>query len=79
MHTYRRADGLFTVGIYHPYTDAEGVVTWEWEGLRDYTQEYWAAAYANFLNGGNGEALTAARLINIRPLQPAEVPENEEA
>jgi len=73
MHTYLKADGIYTVGIYHPRCDADGV-WWDWIGLKDFSREYEAAAYACFLNGGcNAIPLQAARFTELR--QSAELSE----
>ena len=74
MHTYLKADGIYTVGIYHPRCDAGGV-WWDWIGLKDFSREYEAAAYACFLNGGcDATPLQAARFTELRAmhLEPAE-------
>jgi hypothetical protein len=73
MHTYRRSDGLYTVGYW--LNDDGGT---EWHPLQDFAEEYRAAAYACFLNGGaDATPMGAARHIGL--LRPVEIAENEEA
>jgi hypothetical protein len=53
MHTYRKAKGepLWTVGYFTRCDSGYDV----WTALRDFSQEENAAAFAHYLNGGNGD------------------------
>lgn len=53
MHTFRKSNEgggnyIYTVGYYRP-----GVHVCEWIPIEDFTDEKAAAAYVNYLNGGN--------------------------
>ena len=50
MHTFRKSqsESLWTVGYYRP-----SPTHCEWMPLEDFTDEKAAAAYTNYLNGGN--------------------------
>jgi len=47
MHTYQKEEGRWTVGYYLG-------VNHNWVTLRVFTYEESAAAFANYLNGGDG-------------------------
>lgn len=57
MHTYRREKNgdttLWVVGYYTPV----GVEPSEWVALRDFNNLNEAAAFVNYLNGGDGDVL----------------------
>ncbi len=50
MHTYRKSknEQLWTVGFW---------IGGSWESLKDFGSEKEAAAYVNYLNGGDGKVL----------------------
>jgi hypothetical protein len=50
MHTFRKSqsESLWTVGYYRPSSPNH-----EWMPIEDFTDEKSAAAYTNYLNGGN--------------------------
>ncbi len=54
MHTYRKAknEQLWTVGCWLNEDD-----NWAWEPMKDFGSEKEAAAYVNYLNGGDGKVL----------------------
>jgi hypothetical protein len=78
MHSYIKTDGLYTVGIYHPRNYDDGTVAWEWYGLKDFTREYDAAAFAAFMNGGGDVTpMDAARFTELHRL-PSQEQQDEE-
>lgn len=58
MHTFRKmpqGEGkyIWTVGYYINRSDPRGFVSSSWNSIEDFTDEKAAAAYVNYLNGGN--------------------------
>lgn len=53
MHTMQKArdESLWTVGYYEPRS-SEGELYYKWKPLKDFSEEFEAARYVNFLNGG---------------------------
>lgn len=66
MHTYiKHKDGsytVWTVGHYRIVSDPveDGVSSQEWVPMKDFNTESEAAAYTNFLNGGDFGSLKLA-------------------
>lgn len=55
MHTYRTfGEGSWAVGFYSIGFHPNGLPTSHWHPIKAFTIEKEAAAYANYLNGGNG-------------------------
>ena len=56
MHTYRQSTrgDVWTVGHYQMQEGDEGASYEKWHPMRDFKTEELAAAYINFLNGGDG-------------------------
>lgn len=58
MHTYSKHRGdpnVWTVGHYQISTESEGSAFQMWVPMKDFGTEYEAAAYVNYLNGGDGK------------------------
>jgi hypothetical protein len=58
VHTYKsdQEAGRYTVGIFHPKpTPTQPVMfLFDWHPMRTFDNEEQAAAYVNYLNGGDG-------------------------
>jgi hypothetical protein len=57
MHTYRQSKlgESWTVGHYQMQQGDEGASYEKWHPMQDFSDEVAAAAYVNYLNGGDGE------------------------
>ena len=59
MHTYLNTDGgtMWTVGHYQIKGSEDFSSEHEWQPMKSFGSQHEAAAYVNYLNGGDGKTL----------------------
>lgn len=67
MHTYKKVEaGLYTVGHYQTIGHEEASSEQKWVPMRDFGDEQKAAAFANYLNGGDGDRLSISWCLDAK-------------